>query len=65
LRCSQAPPGYHLIDELDVGDRSKPPGAGISASPSLDRAWASLPPSQQAVMSRFILAERILKAAAQ
>jgi hypothetical protein len=32
---------------------------------TLDRAWASLPPSQQAIMSRSILAERILKAAAQ
>jgi hypothetical protein len=32
---------------------------------TLDRAWASLPASQQAVTSRSILAERILKAAAQ
>jgi hypothetical protein len=32
---------------------------------ALDRAWASLPVSQQAVTSRSILAERILKAAAQ
>jgi hypothetical protein len=32
---------------------------------TLDRAWASLPVSQQAVTSRSILAERILKAAAQ
>jgi hypothetical protein len=31
----------------------------------LDQTWASLPPNQQAVMSRSILAERILKAAAQ
>jgi hypothetical protein len=32
---------------------------------TLDRAWASLPASQQAVMSQAVLAERILKAAAQ
>jgi hypothetical protein len=32
---------------------------------ALDRAWASLSLSQQAVMSRSILAERILRAAAQ
>lgn len=32
---------------------------------TLDRAWASLPASQQAVTSRSILAERILRAAAQ
>jgi hypothetical protein len=32
---------------------------------TLDRAWASLPAGQQAVTSRSILAERILKAAAQ
>jgi hypothetical protein len=32
---------------------------------TLDRAWESLPASQQAVTSRSILAERILKAAAQ
>jgi hypothetical protein len=32
---------------------------------ALDRAWASLPPGQQAATSRSILAERILKAAAQ
>jgi hypothetical protein len=32
---------------------------------TLDRAWASLPESQQAVTSRSILAERILKAAAR
>jgi hypothetical protein len=32
---------------------------------TLDRAWVSLPPSRQAVTSRSILAERILKAAAQ
>jgi hypothetical protein len=31
----------------------------------LDHTWASLPADQQAVMSRSILAERILKAAAQ
>jgi hypothetical protein len=32
---------------------------------SLDRAWASLPPGQQAVTSQSLLAERILRAAAQ
>jgi hypothetical protein len=32
---------------------------------ALDRAWDSLPAGQQAVTSRSILAERILKAAAQ
>jgi hypothetical protein len=32
---------------------------------TLDRAWDSLPAGQQAVTSRSILAERILKAAAQ
>jgi hypothetical protein len=32
---------------------------------TLDRAWESLPPSQRAVTSQSILAERILKAAAQ
>jgi hypothetical protein len=32
---------------------------------ALDRAWASLPPSQQAGISQAILAERILRAAAQ
>jgi low affinity Fe/Cu permease len=32
---------------------------------TLDRAWASLPPSEQARTSRSLLAERILKAAAQ
>ena len=32
---------------------------------TLDRAWASLPESQQAATSRSMLAERILKAAAQ
>jgi hypothetical protein len=32
---------------------------------TLDRAWDSLPTGQQAVTSRSILAERILKAAAQ
>jgi hypothetical protein len=32
---------------------------------TLDRAWDSLPPSQRAVTSQSILAERILKAAAQ
>jgi hypothetical protein len=32
---------------------------------ALDRAWDSLPASQQAVTSRSILAERILKAAAE
>jgi hypothetical protein len=32
---------------------------------TLDRAWASLPPSQRAVTSQSILAERILRAAAQ
>ena len=32
---------------------------------TLDRAWASLPPSVQARTSRSVLAERILKAAAQ
>jgi hypothetical protein len=31
----------------------------------LDRAWNSLPPSAQARTSRSVLAERILKAAAQ
>jgi hypothetical protein len=32
---------------------------------TLDRAWASLPPGQQARTSRSVLAERILKAAAK
>jgi hypothetical protein len=32
---------------------------------TLDRAWASLPESKQAMTSRSILAERILRAAAQ
>jgi hypothetical protein len=32
---------------------------------TLDRVWASLPPSQRAVRSQSILAERILRAAAQ
>jgi hypothetical protein len=32
---------------------------------TLDRAWDSLPPSQRAVTSQSILAERILRAAAQ
>jgi len=32
---------------------------------TLDRAWASLTPSQRAVTSPAILAERILKAAAR
>jgi hypothetical protein len=32
---------------------------------ALDRAWESLPAGQQAVTSRSILAERILKAAAE
>jgi hypothetical protein len=32
---------------------------------TLDRAWAGLPPGQQASTSRSLLAERILKAAAQ
>jgi hypothetical protein len=32
---------------------------------TLDRAWASLPPDQQAATNRSILAERILRAAAQ
>jgi hypothetical protein len=32
---------------------------------TLDRAWASIPPAQQAGMSRSVLAERILEAAAQ
>jgi hypothetical protein len=32
---------------------------------TLDRVWATLPATQQAVTSRSILAERILKAAAQ
>ena len=32
---------------------------------ALDGAWASLPPSRRAVMSQSILAERILRAAAQ
>jgi hypothetical protein len=32
---------------------------------TLDRAWDSLPAGQQAVTSRSILAERILKAAAE
>jgi hypothetical protein len=32
---------------------------------TLDRAWASLPPRRQAVMSRSVMAERILKAARQ
>jgi hypothetical protein len=32
---------------------------------TLDRAWSSLPAGEQAVISRSILAERILKAAAQ
>jgi hypothetical protein len=32
---------------------------------TLDRAWASLPLGQQAMTSRSILAERILRAAAQ
>jgi hypothetical protein len=32
---------------------------------TLDRAWVSLPPGRQAVMSQSILAERILRAAAQ
>jgi hypothetical protein len=32
---------------------------------TLDHAWASLPPGQQAVTSRSILAERILRAAAR
>jgi hypothetical protein len=32
---------------------------------TLDRAWASLPESQQAATCRSILAERILRAAAQ
>jgi hypothetical protein len=32
---------------------------------TLDRAWASLPPSQQAITSRSVLAERILRAAAR
>jgi hypothetical protein len=32
---------------------------------TLDRAWASLPVRQQAVTSRSILAERILRAAAR
>jgi hypothetical protein len=31
----------------------------------LDRAWTSLPPSQQAGTSRSVLAERILRAAAR
>jgi hypothetical protein len=30
---------------------------------TLDRAWASVPPSQRSGMSRSVLAERILKAA--
>jgi hypothetical protein len=32
---------------------------------TLDRAWASLPPSQQATTSQSMVAERILKAAAR
>jgi len=32
---------------------------------TLDRAWASLPPSQRVRTSRSVLAERILKAAAK
>jgi hypothetical protein len=32
---------------------------------TLDRAWASLPPSEQAATSRSVVAERILKAAAR
>jgi hypothetical protein len=32
---------------------------------ALDGAWASLPPSQRAVTSQSILAERILRAAAR
>jgi hypothetical protein len=32
---------------------------------TLDRAWASVPPSQRAAMNRSVLAERILKAAAK
>jgi len=32
---------------------------------TLNRAWASLPPSQRAVTSRSVLAEHILKAAAK
>jgi hypothetical protein len=32
---------------------------------TLDRTWATLPKSQQAVTNRSILAERILRAAAQ
>jgi hypothetical protein len=32
---------------------------------TLDRTWASLPPDQQARISRSVLAERILKAAAK
>jgi len=32
---------------------------------SLDRAWASLRPGEQACMSQSVLAERILKAAAK
>jgi hypothetical protein len=32
---------------------------------TLDHAWAILPPSRQAATSRSILAERILRAAAQ
>jgi hypothetical protein len=32
---------------------------------TLDHAWASLPPRQQAVTNRSVLAERILKAAAR
>jgi hypothetical protein len=32
---------------------------------TLEDAWASLPPEKRAAMSRSLLAERILKAAAQ
>jgi hypothetical protein len=32
---------------------------------TLEDAWASLPPAQRATMSRSLLAERILKTAAQ
>jgi hypothetical protein len=57
LRCSQAHPGHHLIDELEVRDRSKPPGrridnhrpvpdivAPLAVPPELSMALRAVPP---------------------
>jgi hypothetical protein len=54
LRCSQAHPGHDLIDELDVGDRSKPPSrrilpvpdivAPLAVPPELSMALRAVPP---------------------